>query len=104
MQFMRWTEPLRGRGGATLGGGVADPTIERVLDWPARFGHTWLGSGIWHRGHSSQPVAAKRDKKQKARESPRARPTADSIEASRGHVLFAFEHPWRAPLHAIFFR
>ena len=49
---------------------MADSTIERALDWPARFGHTWLGSGIGHRGHSSQPVAAKRDKKQKAREYP----------------------------------
>ena len=28
----------------------------------------------------------------------------DSIEAPRGHVLLAFEHPWRAPLNAIFFR
>src|ERR1017187_9167479 len=40
-------------GGAALPGGVAVSAIERALDWPAHFGHTWLGFGIWPHGHSS---------------------------------------------------
>ena len=57
-------------GGAALRGGVPVSAIERALDCPARFGHTWLGSGIWPHGHSSQPIAATQDKKEKAREAP----------------------------------
>ena len=39
--------------GLPLSGGMADSAIERALDCPARFGHTWPGSGFWPHGHSS---------------------------------------------------
>src|ERR1019366_5649805 len=40
-------------GGAALLGGVPFLAAESALDCPARFGHTWLGSGICPHGHSS---------------------------------------------------
>ena len=40
-------------GGVALLDDVAVSAVERALDFPGHFGHTWLGSGIWPHGHSS---------------------------------------------------
>src|SRR6267142_6306789 len=95
LQRDSWTEPLRGRRCFSL------------VAWPFRPRNAlWTVQGVWCIFGSAPgfgPIANSRNLlllkgiKSKRPGGPRARPTCDSIEAPRDHVMLAFIHLGRAP-------